>query len=1337
MDPKNFSFHYNSNKNLFLFIANDRVRRPPTVMNPLLANNPDYFGISGSSHPFNSQISRSRNLIHQAFGVIGSGFDSLFNDHDIESFKIRASRTLPRWNEASFLFRVFGNNDVMYRFIPYFIASVSDYSKKICHEIDQLQAQKKEIEEEISQIQKEIDKREREKKEREEKERKEKEEAERKKKEEEEAAKKRAEEAEQTKTAPVEDIPDSESVEMVDQDEPSSSNAPAPTIPDEYNVRLNGHDVNISALGIDPTFLEAIPEDMLEEVVTQRFRELQELSGQGDEEAEASVSRFVSTLPAAVRADLLNEESDDRDDDDEGHTGPAELDNASFFASLDPDLRRDVLLEQDEETLLTLPPDLVAEARTVRHRNYTRPNVALSPNPFGADTISRVLNLPPSLLSYDNIMSVATNSSLPVLSPTTTKEPPKKKKVSAAYLHIIDKQGIAALLRTLYIPQPSPQESLLQLLYNLCTENKANRLDIINSLLHILADASVDKATLDRGFLHVSNRARYTVTPSKSQSLLDTPGPVTPGYNVLSQEVIPSIVAKQALEVLQFISHKSGPVKYFFVSEHDIPLTRKLSKKGKGKDKEVSKENKYPINLLISLLGKPSIYESGSTLEQLTAVLVEITKVVPVLLKSIHDDKKKKKLEDLDKENEESKDESKKEEDSNKETAESSDPATTSTEIDTKEDSSKAKSDTQTKPYTAPYIPDKKYMLISSTLVLKECNSRTFEQMLTVMRNLSAIEGVKHLFARELVSKAVSFGPRIIGNLEKLLKALKELKPDDELPVSVLAPFSSGSSDQARLLRALAALDYLYAPTKEKPYDDKKKSEEKTEEEDHLNKVYSDMNFGPLWSALSDVLSAIQDNASLGYVSTALLPLIESLMVVCKHSAVKQISLRENNSTGGAHPFVPSTKIDISKASLENLFFAFTDQHRKILNQLVRANPKLMNGSFSILVKNPKSLEFDNKRRYFTGKLYGNEMPHTAPLNVNVRREQTFLDSYRILYYKSPEEIKRSRLSIKFKGEEGIDAGGLTREWYQVMSRQMFNPDYALFQPVAADRTTFHPNRTSGVNEDHLSYFKFVGRIIGKAIYDNKLLDCHFSRAMYKKILGKPVSLKDMENLDLDYYKSLQWILENDITDIITETFSIDTDDYGERKVIDLKPDGHNIPVTEENKAEYVRLVCEYRLIESVRSQLEHFLEGFHEIIPKDLVSIFDEQELELLISGLPDIDIDDWRNNTQYQNYSPSSIQIKWFWRAVRAMDAEERAKLLQFVTGTSKVPLNGFKELVGMDGVSKFSIHRAYGSNDRLPSSHTCFNQIDLPAYDSYEMLREALLKAITEGGESFELA
>jgi len=399
-----------------------------------------------------------------------------------------------------------------------------------------------------------------------------------------------------------------------------------------------------------------------------------------------------------------------------------------------------------------------------------------------------------------------------------------------------------------------------------------------------------------------------------------------------------------------------------------------------------------------------------------------------------------------------------------------------------------------------------------------------------------------------------------------------------------------------------------------------------------------------------------------------------------------------------------------------------------------------MSGTFSLLVKNPKVLEFDNKRNYFTRSIHNRNSPSRQsypPLQLSVRRDQVFLDSFKSLYFKSGDETKFGKLSIRFHGEEGVDAGGVTREWFQVLSRQMFDPGYALFIPVSSDRTTFHPNHMSSINPEHLMFFKFIGRVIGKALYEGRVLDCHFSRAVYKRILGKSVSVKDMESLDPEYYKSVVWMLENDITDIITETFSVDNDKFGVVETVDLIENGRNIPVTQENKHEYVRLMVEFKLTGSVQEQLDNFLKGFHEIIPAELVAIFNEQELELLISGLPEIDVDDWKSNTEYHNYTGASPQIQWFWRAIRSFDKEERAKLLQFVTGTSKVPLNGFKELEGMNGFSRFNIHRDYGNKDRLPSSHTCFNQLDLPEYENYETLRQQVLTAITAGSEYFGFA
>jgi E3 ubiquitin-protein ligase HUWE1 len=333
-------------------------------------------------------------------------------------------------------------------------------------------------------------------------------------------------------------------------------------------------------------------------------------------------------------------------------------------------------------------------------------------------------------------------------------------------------------------------------------------------------------------------------------------------------------------------------------------------------------------------------------------------------------------------------------------------------------------------------------------------------------------------------------------------------------------------------------------------------------------------------------------------VATILLPLIEALMVVCKNTTLKDPPISQSQGKEMVLTSPPP------ESRMESLFFIFTEEHRKILNDLVRHTPKLMSGTFSLLVKNPKVLEFDNKRNYFSRSIH-NKAPNTRqsfpPLQLSVRRDQVFHDSFKSLYFQTGDQMKYGKLSIRFHGEEGVDAGGVTREWFQVLSRQMFDPGYALFIPVSSDRTTFHPNQLSSVNEEHLMFFKFIGRIIGKALYEGRVLDCHFSRAVYKRILSKAVSLKDMESLDPDYYKSLIWMLENDITDIITETFSVDNDKFGVVETIDFIPNGRNIPVTEENKHEYVRLMVEWKLTGSVKEQLDEFLKGMENSAPLQL----------------------------------------------------------------------------------------------------------------------------------------
>ncbi|KAI1758954.1 HECT-domain-containing protein [Hypoxylon sp. FL1150] len=348
--------------------------------------------------------------------------------------------------------------------------------------------------------------------------------------------------------------------------------------------------------------------------------------------------------------------------------------------------------------------------------------------------------------------------------------------------------------------------------------------------------------------------------------------------------------------------------------------------------------------------------------------------------------------------------------------------------------------------------------------------------------------------------------------------------------------------------------------------------------------------------------------------------------------------------------------------------------------------------------------------------------------HMKVRRSHIFEDSFAEISRQSATDLKK-RLMIKFDGEDGLDYGGLSREFFFLLSHEMFNPFYCLFEYSAHDNYTLQINPHSGINPEHLNYFKFIGRVVGLAIFHRRFLDAFFIGALYKMILGKTVVLADMEGVDADFHRSLQWMLDNDISGgILEQTFSTEDERFGVMTVEDLIPNGRNIEVTNENKKEYVDLMVKWRIEKRIAEQFQAFKEGFHELIPQDLVNVFDERELELLIGGIADIDVDDWKKHTDYRGYTESDEVIQFFWQTVRSWDGEQKSRLLQFTTGTSRIPVNGFKDLQGSDGPRRFTIEKA-GEMGNLPKAHTCFNRLDLPPYKSLEALQNKLTTAVEE--------
>ncbi|KAI7886221.1 uncharacterized protein EV154DRAFT_567673 [Mucor mucedo] len=371
------------------------------------------------------------------------------------------------------------------------------------------------------------------------------------------------------------------------------------------------------------------------------------------------------------------------------------------------------------------------------------------------------------------------------------------------------------------------------------------------------------------------------------------------------------------------------------------------------------------------------------------------------------------------------------------------------------------------------------------------------------------------------------------------------------------------------------------------------------------------------------------------------------------------------------------------------------------------------------------------KRDFRRKLIYFRSQPALRPVpgqcHIKVRRDHIFEDAYAEIMRQAPADLKK-RLMIKFDGEDGLDYGGLSREFFFLLSHEMFNPFYCLFEYSAHDNYTLQINPHSGINPEHLNYFRFIGRVVGLSIFHRRFLDAFFIVSFYKMILNKKILVADMESVDADFYRSLMWILNNDITDVLELTFSTDDDRFGEVVTVDLIPNGENIEVTEENKKEYVNLVTEWRIHKRVEEQFKAFKEGFNQLIPQDLVNVFDERELELLIGGIAEIDVEDWKKHTDYRGYTEQDDVIQWFWKCIRTWDSEKKSRLLQFTTGTSRIPVNGFKDLQGSDGPRRFTIEKS-GEVTQLPKAHTCFNRIDMPPYKSYEVLVAKLTMAVEE--------
>ncbi|OHS96224.1 hypothetical protein TRFO_37636 [Tritrichomonas foetus] len=403
-------------------------------------------------------------------------------------------------------------------------------------------------------------------------------------------------------------------------------------------------------------------------------------------------------------------------------------------------------------------------------------------------------------------------------------------------------------------------------------------------------------------------------------------------------------------------------------------------------------------------------------------------------------------------------------------------------------------------------------------------------------------------------------------------------------------------------------------------------------------------------------------------------------------------------------------------------FWKIVEENQSLLSRLIEERNSRLNKELKFLTAYPETLLFQPRMKFFRAMQNRKILP--GSFHLNVTREKILEDSFKALL-SSPKDTILQTFKIKFVGERGIDAGGLTREWFTSLVNELFNPNYALFSPSSNGRSN-RPNPSSYVNPDHIAFFRFAGRIIARALIEGIPVSAHFSRGFLKQILGLPNTISDIEDADEELHRSFVWILNNDINEL-EMTFTADFDDMGNHKLIELKPNGANIPVTNDNKEEYIQLMVKHILVSSISTQTRAFIDGFYMLIPHNEIKMFNPDELNLLICGIPEIDIEDFKANCKYSHpYNAMHKTIKFFFNVVSRWNMENRAKLLLFITGTSQVPIGGFKAL---EETGRPIMIEYGGNNTRFPVAHTCTNTLDLPTYENEEEMERKLIFAIEE--------
>lgn len=349
-------------------------------------------------------------------------------------------------------------------------------------------------------------------------------------------------------------------------------------------------------------------------------------------------------------------------------------------------------------------------------------------------------------------------------------------------------------------------------------------------------------------------------------------------------------------------------------------------------------------------------------------------------------------------------------------------------------------------------------------------------------------------------------------------------------------------------------------------------------------------------------------------------------------------------------------------------------------------------------------------------------------LILAVRRELIVEDALANIVRHPPADLKKP-LKIIFADEEAIDAGGVTKEFFHLITQKLFDVKYGMFVVDEQTRTQWFDRNSV----DQLGEYQLIGILLGLAIYNGVIINVPFPPVLYRKLRGEKGTLADLDASFPTLARNLHQLLDyagDDVEDVFGLDFRLTSQYFGALKHDDLVPNGANVAVTAANRQQYVDLYVDFLLNTSIARQFDAFKAGFELVVSGPALGLFRAEEIELLVCGNHDFQIGDLKKHTTYDGgYAADARVVKWFWEVVAGWTEAKQRKMLTFVTGSDRVPIAGLSSM-------KFVIYRKGADSESLCSAATCFNTLYLPDYSSKAKLARKLEQAIEMAGVGFGL-